>query len=87
MATFRIALADALLRQNQPGAARTELEETMAALRRQGQQRPEMPPPHALLAFGYSRLEMALREDGEPGLADAAARQAEQERNAGRRSP
>ena len=87
MATFRIALADALIRRNQPGEARTELEETISALLRQLEQRPEMHPPHDLLALGYSKLAMALRQAGEKGLADEAARKAEQERNSVRRSP
>jgi hypothetical protein len=44
-----------------------------------------MAPLHDLLASGYSKLESALREAGEKGLADEAARKAEQERNAVRR--
>jgi hypothetical protein len=39
-----------------------------------------------LLALGYSKLAVALRQAGEKDLADEAARQAEQERNAVRRS-
>ena len=87
MATFRIALADALLRRNQPREARTELEEAISKLLRQLEQRPETHPPHDLLALGYSTLEIALREAGENVLADEAARKAEQERNSDRRSP
>jgi eukaryotic-like serine/threonine-protein kinase len=87
MATFRIALADALIRRNQPREARTELEEAISKLLRQLEQRPEIPPPHDLLALGYATLEIALREAGENGLADEAARKAEQERNSVRRSP
>ncbi len=87
MATFRIALADALLRRNQPDAARTELEGTISALLLQLKQRPEIHPPHDLLALGYSKLELALRQAGEQGLADDAGRKAEQERDSGRRSP
>ena len=87
MATFRIALADALIRRNQPGEARTELEETISALLRQLEQRPDIPPPHDLLALGYSKLAIALRQAGENDQADEAARKAEQERNAVRRSP
>jgi serine/threonine protein kinase/tetratricopeptide (TPR) repeat protein len=87
MATFRIALADVLLRRNQPAEARTELEATIAALLRRMQQQPEMDPVHDLLALAYSKLEIALRQAGEEGLADEAGRKAEQQRNAVRRSP
>jgi len=87
MATFRIALADALIRRNQLGEARTELEETISALLRQLEQRPEIPPPHELLALGYSKLAIALRQAGEKDQADEAARKAEQEQNSVRRSP
>ena len=87
MATYRIALADALIRRNQPREARAELEEAISTLLRQLAQRPEVHSPHELLALGYSTLEMALREDGEDGLADEAARKAEQERNAVSRTP
>ena len=87
MATFRIALADALIRRNQPGEARTELEETISALLRQRDQRPDILPPHELLALGYSKLAIALRQAGEEGKADEAAHKAEQERNSVHRSP
>jgi tetratricopeptide (TPR) repeat protein len=87
MATFRIALADALIRRNQPGEARTELEDALATLLRELAQSPALPPPHDLLALGYSKLALALRATGENGRADEAARKAERERNAGRRSP
>ena len=87
MATYRIALADALIRRNQPREARTELEEAISALLRQLAQRPEVHSPHELLALGYSTLEMALREDGEDGMADEAARKAENERTAVPRPP
>ena len=87
MATFRIALADALIRRNQPGEARTELEETISALLRQRDQRPDILPPHELLALGYSKLAIALRQAGEEGRADEAARKAEQERSSVPRSP
>lgn len=87
MAAFRIALADALIRRDQPGEARTELEETISALLLQLKQRPEIHPPHDLLALGYSMLEMALRQAGEQGLADEAARKAARERNSVRRLP
>ena len=85
LATYRIALADALIRRDRPTEARRELEETVAALLRQLEQRPEMQSPHDLLALGYARLAIALRQAGERSLADEAARKAEQERNAGRR--
>ena len=87
LATFRIALADALLQRNQPGAARTELEDTMATLLRQLERKPALAPPHGLLALGYSKLEAALRQAGEYARADEVARKAEQERNAARRAP
>ena len=87
LATFRIALADALIRLNQPGEARTELEGTVPALLRQLEQRPEIQPLHDLLALAYSKLEIALRQAGEKALAAEAARKAELERNSVRRSP
>jgi serine/threonine protein kinase/tetratricopeptide (TPR) repeat protein len=86
LATFRIALADALLRRNQPGEARTELEATITALLHQQEQKPAMQPPHELLALGYSKLEIALRQLGEKALANEAAHKAGQERDSGRRS-
>ena len=79
MATFRMALADVLIRRNQPGQARTELEGTIAALLSELKQRPEMKALHDLLALGYSQLEMALRQTGEEALAEEAARKAKQE--------
>ena len=87
LATFRIAQADALTRRGQPAAARLELEQTISVLALQLQKRPEMRPLHDLLASGYSMLEMALRQAGERGLADEAARKAERERNVGRGRP
>ncbi|MCX6928017.1 MAG: serine/threonine-protein kinase [Verrucomicrobia bacterium] len=87
MATFRIALADAMLHRNQPEQARAELEDAITTLRRQLDQRPEVKPPHDLLALGYSKLAIALRQSGEKDQADEAARKAEQERNSGPRSP
>ena len=87
MATFRIALADALLHRNQPGEARAELEDAISTLLRQLKRRPEIQPPHDLLALGYSKLAIALRQAGEKGLADEAARKAERERSSVRRSP
>jgi tetratricopeptide (TPR) repeat protein len=44
LATFRIALADALSRRDEPGKACAELEETMAALSRQLEQTPGLAP-------------------------------------------
>ena len=87
MATFRIALADALIRRDQPGEARAELEDTISTLLRELEQRPDVVPPHDLLALGYSRLAIALRQAGEEDRADEAARKAEQERKAVHRSP
>ena len=87
MATFRISLADALIRRNKLAEARTELEGTISALLRQLEQRPEMHSLHGLLGLGYSRLELALRQAGEDDLADDAARKAGQERNAVIRPP
>jgi hypothetical protein len=66
---------------------RGELEETIAALLRQLEQRADISRPHDLLALGYSKLEIALRQMGEEARADEAARNAEQERNSVRRSP
>ncbi len=87
LATFRLALADALMRRDQPGAARSELEGTIAAVSLQLQQRPEMNSLHDLLALAYSQLERALSQLGEKRLADEAARKAEQEQDAVRRLP
>jgi tetratricopeptide (TPR) repeat protein len=90
LATFRIALADALLRRNQPVEARTELESTISELLRQLERNPTIQAPHDLLALGYSKLEIALRQLGEKALATEAAteaaRKAGQERDSGRRS-
>ena len=87
MATFRIAHADALTRRDQFGEARRELEEAIAALVRQTAQRPDIPPPHDLLALAYAKLATALRRDGAEAAAAEAARKADQERNLVRRSP
>ena len=87
MATFRIAYADALIHRNQPAEARAELESTIITLLRQLEQKPETPRPHDLLALGYSKLAVALRQLGEKDKADEAARKAEQERKIGRFSP
>ena len=85
MATFRIALADTLIRQDQPREARAELDETISALLLELKRRPEMSFFHDLLALGYSQLEIALRQAGDETLAEEAGRKADQERNAIRR--
>ena len=87
MATFRIALADSLIRRDQTREARTELEGAISTLLQQQELRPELPPPHDLLALGYSKLAIALRQAAEKDQADEAARKAEQERNAVPRPP
>ena len=84
LATFRIALADCLIRKDQTREARAELEEAISALLQQQARRPETPPPHDLLALGYSKLSIALRQSGEIDQAADAAKKAEQERNASR---
>jgi len=78
---FRIALADALIRRDQSGEARAELAATISTLLRRLEKRPAAPPPHDLLALGYAKLAIALRQTGENDKADEAARKAEQERN------
>jgi tetratricopeptide (TPR) repeat protein len=87
MATFRIAHADALIRQNRSAQALVELEEALSSLLRQYEERPETLRPHNLLALGYSGLAMALRETGERDRPDEAPRKAEEERNGVRGSP
>jgi len=87
MATFRISLADALLQRGQAGEARAELQATIAQLLPQLERKPAFPPPHALLALAYAKLEIAWRQAGEDRLADEAARNAGQERRATRRWP
>jgi eukaryotic-like serine/threonine-protein kinase len=81
MATFRLALADALIRRDQPGEARSELESAISILSLQLKQRPDLNSFHEVLARAYSQLEKALRRIGEKEKADDAARKAEQERN------
>ena len=80
MTTYRFALADALFRQSQPTAARTEIEETIAALRTQLEQNPDLNSLHELLASSYTQLEKLLRKTGERAEAEAAARKAKAER-------
>ncbi len=87
MATFRIALADALAHQDRATEAQADLQEAIGSLERQLEQRPEVPRPHNLLALGYSRLAMVLRQAGQREQADQATRKAEEERKAGRGAP
>jgi len=87
MATFHIALADALTRLNRPGEARTELDGTISALLVERNRRPELDALHEMLALAYSQLAAALRQTGENGPADAAARKVERERTAFSGSP
>lgn len=79
MATFRIALADALLHRNEPEEARKILGETISTLMGQLETRPDIPPPHGLLALGYSKLAVSLRQMREENQADEAERKAKQE--------
>lgn len=79
MATFRIALADAMLHRNRPEEAREILGETISTLMDQLETRPDIPPPHGLLALGYSKLAVALRQTGEKNQADEAERKAKHE--------
>lgn len=79
MATFRIALADAMLHRNRAEEAQKILEETISTLMRQLEARPDIPPPHGLLALGYSKLAVALRQMGEKSQADEAERKAKHE--------
>ena len=86
MATFRIAPGDALLRRNQPVEARTSnSEEGISMLLHQVAQIAVLRVADDVLALGYSRLAIALRQTGERDRAEEAARKAEQERNAVRR--
>ena len=82
MATYRIALADALNRRDQPGEARSELDTTIAALLLQLKQTPGVSALHELLALAYSQLEIALRRTGAHGPANEAAQNAQRERAA-----
>lgn len=85
MATFRIALADALIQRDRPGEARTELEHTISTLLRQLEQTPQTNRPHDLLALGYSKLAIALRKLGETDRAKEVEREGLQERSSLRR--
>ena len=79
-ATFRLALADALMRREQPGEAVSELQGAIADLSLQVKRQPTMISLHELLVAAYGQLEIAWRQTGQVPLADEAARQAEQER-------
>ena len=59
----------------------------MAMLVRQVAQRPEIRLPDEVLALRYSKLAVALRQTEERDRAEEAARNAEQERIAVRRTP
>ena len=87
MATFRIALGDTLIRQDLAPQAVVELEAALTSLSRELERRPEMPRPRDLLAVGYSKLAIALRQTGQKERAEEAARTAEEERSAARRAP
>ena len=87
LATYRIALADTLLRRNQPAEARTELEGTISKLLRQLGRNPINQAPHELLGMAYAKLAIALRRAGEDARAEEAERKAERERSPGHRSP
>ncbi len=87
LANFRVALGDAMTRQNRASQAVVELEEAISSLLREVGKSPDTARPHDLLALGYSRLAVALRQAGEMERADEAARKAEAERSAIRRVP
>jgi serine/threonine protein kinase len=87
LANFRVALGDAMTRQNRASQAVVELEEAMSSLLQGLEKSPDTARPHDLLALGYSRLAIALREAGEKERADEAARKAEEERSAARSAP
>ena len=87
MANYRIALADALIRLNRPGEARTELDGTISALLAELNQRQGINSLHDMLALAYSQLEIAFRQTGDKDQADEAAHKAGRERNSFRRSP
>lgn len=87
MATFRMALADALMRREQPGEAVSELQGAIADLSLQAKRQPRAASLHERLAAAYGQLELALRLTGQASLADEAARQAKQERALARPSP
>jgi tetratricopeptide (TPR) repeat protein len=81
MSTFRLALADALLRLERSTEARAELENAISTLEIQLKQNPELFSFHEMLARAYSEFEKVLRRSGEREKADEVARKAEQERN------
>lgn len=85
MATFRIALADAMDRCGQVDAARAELESTIATLSRELQRSPELGGLQDLLAMAKQQLEKTQRQTGQQAPEDDPARQTIRERNPGRR--
>jgi serine/threonine protein kinase len=87
MATFRMALADALMWREQSGEAVSELQETITDLSFTLKRQPTMASLHELLATAYGQFEIALRRTGQDPLAAEAARKAEQERALARPSP
>lgn len=87
LASFRIALGDTMIRQDLASQAVAELEVALASLSRELERRLETPWPHDLLALGYSKLAIALRQSGQKERAEEAARKAEEERSAARRAP
>ena len=86
LATFRIALADVLIRKNQVEEARSELEATISSLLTQLKAKPGSASIQDILAFGYTKLEIALRQSGESDLAQEAARKSREIRNTLRNS-
>jgi hypothetical protein len=59
LATFRIALAEALIRRDQLSEARVELEKTVDELQLELKKRPHTSGLHDLLAIAYAQLEKA----------------------------
>jgi eukaryotic-like serine/threonine-protein kinase len=59
LATFRIALAEALTRRDQLREARVELEKTVDELQRELKKRPDTSGLHDLLSIAYAQLEKA----------------------------
>ena len=68
-----------LLHRNQAEEARKILEETISTLMHEIQQNPRIEPPHGLLALGYSKLAVSLRQLGQKDQASEAERKAEHE--------
>jgi len=86
MATYHLALADALFHRDQSTEARNELEQVTSLLTPLLKERPEMDSLHDLLASAYSQLERACRKTGEKAQADEAALKAQAERTAAQSS-